>query len=243
MPEEDRLFGLGRGLRAVLFDAGNTLIHMPWAAEELLTEACLELGFAVTREQALGALRESDRYHSERYLSRTGDDDEAFWRGYHGAALRHLGIDDPTGERAGFLSYRFGLPHVWQPYSDARDACVRLKGLGLALGVVSNGSARVSKLLFQADLLGYLDAVISSQTAGVEKPDPAIFRAALEKLHVRAEEAIFVGDLYDVDVRGARAAGIEAVLLDRQGTETGRDCPVVRDLNEVVALVEERVAR
>jgi putative hydrolase of the HAD superfamily len=66
--------------------------------------------------------------------------------------------------------------------------------------------------------------VLDSALVGVEKPDPAIFRAALAALDVAPAEALYIGDLYDVDVVGARAAGMEAVLLLPDAAVRGPDC-------------------
>ena len=78
--------------------------------------------------------------------------------------------------------------------------------------------------------------ILDSALIGVEKPDPAIFRAALTALGVAQDEALFVGDLYDVDVVGARAAGIEAVLLVPQAAASGPEC---RRVDSLVALADD----
>jgi putative hydrolase of the HAD superfamily len=78
--------------------------------------------------------------------------------------------------------------------------------------------------------------ILDSALVGVEKPDPAIFRAALNALNVAPKEAVFVGDLYDVDVVGARAAGIEAVLLVPEAAASGPEC---RRVESLVALADD----
>ena len=71
---------------------------------------------------------------------------------------------------------------------------------------------------------------------GVEKPDPRIFLMGLAKAQVEPGEAVYIGDLYSVDVLGARAAGMAAVLLDPGGVWGERDCPVARSLAGAVRL-------
>ena len=83
--------------------------------------------------------------------------------------------------------------------------------------MVSNSDGRVEQALAAAGLRHYFDVVIDSALVGVEKPDPRIFHAALEALGVAPEEALYVGDLYDIDVLGARAAGLDAVSAGRPG--------------------------
>ncbi len=228
---------MGEQTKAVLFDAGNTLIYMPRTPEEILRDLCGQLGSAIELEQARGACRQSEHYYVRHYLGYTGDQGE-FWHRYHGEALRYLGIQDPTGEKAAFLSHGFGRAGVWQPYPEAAGVCRRLQSMGLKLGVVSNGSVTVSDLLSQAGLLPFFPVVVASQSVGIQKPDPRIFQVALERLEVEPDEALYVGDLYEVDVLGARAAGVAAVLIDREGAGGDRDCPVIRSLESLVPLLE-----
>jgi len=105
-----------------------------------------------------------------------------------------------------------------------RESLDRLRSAGLRLGVVSNADGRVEEALVAAGLRNCFDVVLDSALVGVEKPDPAIFRAALDALGVAPAEALYVGDLYDVDVVGARAAGMEAVLLLAEAADPRADC-------------------
>ena len=75
--------------------------------------------------------------------------------------------------------------------------------------MVSNADGRVESFLRHVGITKYLDFVVDSGLVGVEKPDPRIFEIALERAQVRKDEVVHVGDVYEVDVVGARAAGIE----------------------------------
>jgi len=97
----------------------------------------------------------------------------------------------------------------------------------------------VARLLAGAGFADLLEFVVDSGAVGVEKPDPRIFAIALGLAEARPEEALYVGDLYPVDVVGARRAGIEPVLLDPLGRYADRDCRTARD---VPALCRELVA-
>lgn len=224
------------GIRAVLFDAGDTLIYMPNNPETTLQEVCRQWGLVVSDEDARRACRQSERYYSQHYLTYKGDHGE-FWRRFHGEGLRSLGIDDPTGEKADYLSHIFGRQGVWLAFPDAASVCQQLRSMGLKLAVVSNGPNTTSDLLAQSGLLPYFDLVVASQDLGIQKPDPRIFLFALDKLGVSSQEALFVGDLFDVDVLGAKAAGINAVMIDRHSPNARADCPVIRNLEELIPLI------
>src|SRR2546428_450727 len=115
-----------------------------------------------------------------------------------------------------------GLFTVADP--SAEPALELARARGLTAGVISNSNGTIRATLRTLGLLPSLDFVLDSAEVGVEKPDPRIFRLALERARVAPREAVYVGDLYSVDVRGARAAGLDAVLLDPAGLWGARDC-------------------
>jgi HAD superfamily hydrolase (TIGR01549 family) len=125
--------------------------------------------------------------------------------------------------------------HLWCSVREASaSALARLRAAGVRLGVVSNSDGRVEEALQAAGLRHLFDVVVDSTLAGVEKPDPRIFQAALDQLGVKPEEALYVGDLYEVDVIGARAAGIEAVLLVGQNNQPLYDCRTITSIENLV---------
>jgi HAD superfamily hydrolase (TIGR01509 family) len=127
--------------------------------------------------------------------------------------------------------------HLWcRTMPGTTEALDRLRAAGLRLGIVSNSDGRVEEALAAAGIRDRFEVVLDSALVGVEKPDPAIFRAALTALGVAAEEALYVGDLYEVDVVGARAAGIEAVLLLPNAAAPGPEC---RRVESLVALADD----
>src|SRR5262249_40239443 len=99
----------------------------------------------------------------------------------------------------------------------------------------SNGSVR--SILEATGLAPDLDFIIDSSVVGVEKPDHRIFELALREAGVAADEAVYVGDLYSVDVLGARRAGLAALLPDPRGFWGPRDCPVAGGVADAVALI------
>lgn len=118
------------------------------------------------------------------------------------------------------------------------EALEALRGRGLRLGIVSNADGRVDGLLGDVGLLPYFEVVVDSKAVGFEKPDPRIFHAALEMMGVAAKDAAYVGDVYEIDVAGARAAGMRPVLLDPLDRFGALDCERIRALGELPALLE-----
>jgi putative hydrolase of the HAD superfamily len=85
--------------------------------------------------------------------------------------------------------------------------------------------------------------MLDSHEEGVEKPDPRLFEIALERSGAQRGETLHVGDLYHVDVQGARGAGLDAVLLDPADLYAGFDCRRIRSLGELPGIIEERRQR
>ena len=108
-----------------------------------------------------------------------------------------------------------------------------LHASGLRLVVVSNANGKLRHLFDRVGLTPHFDFILDSHEEGVEKPDPRLFTTALARSGAEAHSTIHVGDLYQVDVVGARAAGIRAVLLDEGGLYEDADCSRVRSLSEL----------
>jgi len=119
--------------------------------------------------------------------------------------------------------------------SDVVPALAALRERGLKLTIVSNANGKLRVLFDRLALAGCVDCLLDSHDEKVEKPDPRFFDIALERSGARRETTIHVGDLYHVDVVGARAAGLRGVLLDEAGLYPDVDCPRVRSLGELVS--------
>jgi HAD superfamily hydrolase (TIGR01509 family) len=124
----------------------------------------------------------------------------------------------------------------------------RLRDAGYRLGVVSNSDGRVGGFLEAAGLAPYFTTIVDSFRVKIEKPDPGIYRIALDALGVPAHRAVHVGDHYHIDVVGAERAGMTGVLFDPAGLHRvvvkGRPrrppCPVLRKLEEIEDVLEGR---
>lgn len=225
-------------LRAVLFDAGNTLLFLDHA--RLAPAISGATGVALT-----GAALEAQARPAALALERGDSTDRERGSHYLETLFRLAGV--PDSDRAIVRDTLLRLHrerHLWATLkSGTREALERLRQAGLRLAVVSNSDGRAEEALAAAGLLEWFELVIDSQLVGFEKPDPRIFHAALERMGVAPEEALYVGDIYEVDVVGARGAGMDVILLDPLGNHTGRDVRTANSLAEVAELILEGVRR
>jgi HAD superfamily hydrolase (TIGR01509 family) len=219
------------GLRAVLFDAGNTLVFLDYI--RLADEVGAALGMALTGPGLA-------RYTSEasRAMEEAGGSDQQRAATYLEALFLLGGVPrERLDEVRRCLARMHQERHLWSSVDQrSGESLRRLRAAGLRLGVVSNSDGRAEQALEAAGLREYFDVVIDSGKLGIEKPDPRIFHAALEALDVTPDEALYVGDLYEVDVLGARAAGIEAVLLGGGAGPQQREisCRTAASIEELV---------
>jgi len=224
-------------VRAVLFDAGNTLLRMNYGiiADHLRTR-----GRAASPAEVEDAELRA-RVRLDPHLAPGASSTESTVT--HGRYLRYLlenlaitdeaEIDAIARWRRGY-NLPVGLWNRADP--EALAAIRRVRAAGLVAGVISNSNGSVRSILEETGLAAHLDFIIDSAVVGVEKPDPRIFALGLRAAGVAAAEAVYVGDLYSVDVLGARAAGLEGILLDPGAFWGPRDCRLARGLDEAVRL-------
>lgn len=133
----------------------------------------------------------------------------------------------------------------FQVFPDSQAALENCSSLGLKLGVVSNFDRRLEAVLRACDLLPYFSFVITSEEAGVAKPDAAIFDLALQKCGVPAANVVHVGDHYVNDYIGSRSVGIHGYLLDRTDQRGRHNVPPehrLSSLNDLLPHIQRHVA-
>ena len=207
-------------LRAVLFDVDFTLFR---PGPELGPEGYRRVG------ERHGLTLDPDRYAEARIasietLSRERDlvHDEEVWVAFTEQIVLGMG-GDPSGARACAVD----MVREWERhdnfalYEDALPALEVLRGHGLKVGLVSNGQRDLAEFVEHHRL--EVDAIVGSRTHGRIKPHPSIFVAALDLLDVEPGQAAMVGDSYEDDIAGARALGLRAILLDRDGLHPDED--------------------
>jgi putative hydrolase of the HAD superfamily len=207
--------------RAILIDALGTLIGIepPW--QRFVDLLASRHAIPIDLDRAVAALRAEMAYYRG-HCQAAGDAGSL-------AVLRAACADVVAGELGGEVAGldRAALTQTlldclrFAAYADAAPTLGALRRTGVRVVVLSNWDISLHDALAGCGLDGLVDGVICSAEAGFAKPAPEIFHAALALAGVRPEQAVHVGDSYAEDVLGARAAGIEPVLLARPPGDGG----------------------
>ena len=222
-------------ISAVLLDALGTLLTFEPPAPHLRA-ALRELGIEVSEEAAAAAIRAEIAYYRAHLHEGRDAASLANMRRRAAETMRPaLGVELDGEALTGALlaSLRF------RAYPDAAPALRELRSRGARLVVVSNWDVSLHQRLAETGLAPLVDGAVASAELGHAKPDRAIFEHALAIAGAAPEAALHAGDSLEADVQGARAAGMRAVLVARDGAPGAPpDVPVVRSLAELPPLCQ-----
>lgn len=224
-------------MKAVLLDVLGTLVELESPGPALREEIERRTGVDVGDERANAAFAAEITYYLAHHMEGCDMDAVECLRDRCAEEIRRTlaleGLDHATAREAMLAALSF------RPFPDALPLLRVLKERGVRVVAASNWDASLPDGLGQAGLLGYLDGAVSSAVVGSAKPDPAVFRAALELAKCEPDEAFHVGDSPDGDVEGARGAGIRVALLDRHGVfaEPPPNVPKISSLEMVPAVI------
>ncbi len=224
-------------IRTLFLDAGGVLCHPSWPRVGAALQA---EGVIVSAERLAAA--EAQAKHDMDVASVVGatSDAKRGWL-YFNKVLEHSGVplSPATDAALAMLREYHRSENLWEHVpDDVRPALARLRQLGLKMVVVSNANGRLRHLFDRLGLTAYFDLVLDSHEWAVEKPDPRLFRIALEQSGAAADTTAHVGDFYQIDVAGARLAGLrEGILLDAAGLYPDVDCRRIRALDELVGMI------
>ncbi len=209
-------------VRAVFFDAGETLVSPHPSFPELLATTLQTEGFGhvtpeLVRDRVHVVAHVFDEATREgRLWSTSPKESRAFWATVYRTLLTELEV--PFSEEMAATLYRtFTDVANYKLFDDAVPVLEKLRDAGLRLGLISNFEEWLERLLEHLDVTRFFGTRVISGIEGLEKPDPAIFRLALERLGVAAAESVYVGDNVTFDVEPAEAVGMTGVLIDRRG--------------------------
>ena len=226
-------------VEAVLLDLGG-VFYLP--DHERVLAALGRLDLAIERERL-----DEAHYRGIAALDDFRDGDRSVWHAYNRAYAQMCGVaPDALADAAEVLLAEFDAGGAWtRVIPGSVDALRALHDLGVGLAVVSNADGTVEEQLRLDQICQVgpgpgvpVEVILDSSVVGVSKPDPAMFRLALDALGVDAAHAIHVGDTPAADVEGAWAAGVTPVLVDPYRLHPSVECTHVTSLAEVPALLQ-----
>ena len=209
-------------LKAVFFDAAGTLFDTREPVGASYARIAHAFGVDTSAAAVNAAFRRA--FHDAEPLAFGPDRDAQdlrrlerdWWRGL--VAKTFAGFGEFSDFEAYFdaLFEFFAAPVNWIADNDALSILQRLHECGLTLGVISNFDYRLYRILDGLELSRWFDSITISSEAGYAKPSARLFETALKRHRLAPDEALHVGDSERLDLAGASAAGLAAVLLDRR---------------------------
>jgi len=221
----------------VCLDAGGTLVWPNWAR---VRDALAAQGIAVDVASLAAADPRVRRSLDERHLIAASTDQSRAWS-FFDDVLTIAGVElTPDARRAlADVEEYQRTSNIWEHVpAFVAPTLVELRRRGYKLVVVSNANGTVKRAFQRVGLFGLVDVIVDSAEEGFEKPDRRLFDAALRQAGADPSRSIHVGDIYHVDVAGARAAGLTPVLVDEADLYSDVDCHRIRSIAHLPALLE-----
>jgi putative hydrolase of the HAD superfamily len=224
---------------ALSFDAGGVIVHPNWVrVADVLRAHGVDAEASALEAAEPHAKR---RFDNPPTISATNDASRGWL--YFNLVLEKAGIATSPATDAALeeLKVYHTETNLWEYVTPgAARTLAALRERGMTMIVTSNANGRLHALFDRLGLSPYFDVIVDSFLEGVEKPDPRLFRTAARRAGVNEAATLHIGDLYHVDVVGARAAGMQQLLIDAADLYGDADCPRVRTINELPAFLDER---
>ena len=234
-----------RQVKVIFFDAVGTLFETRASVGEIYSGVARDFGFEAESQILQQNFARSFRLQPPLAFPAGTPEaallelEKGWWRNLVGKVFDGLGPFPRFEEFFDEVFERFRGREFWHVYADVEPALEELKRRGLKLGVISNFDSRLYDVLRACGLDRFFDSVHVSTRVGAAKPDPAIFQAALSYHAVEARRTWHVGDSLREDFEGAMAAGINAILLDRDNSfAENAPAPRITTLEQIVTPLE-----
>jgi HAD superfamily hydrolase (TIGR01549 family) len=224
-------------VKTVSFDCGGTLFYEAEEDHVVFHRILLKLGYRFEPVEVREALKDARLWWSQEKARTREVWNENAWISLLRKMVSNLAI--PNQALAEQLRDYWLSEAVFRAYEDAEHTLKKLKNSGFQLITISNvsSSRNLATYLRKAGLLEYFDILIASGDVGFEKPNPEIFRVASRLSKTPVEKILHVGDKYEEDYLGARAAGVNAILIDRRSIHGDTQCLKIFSLKELISLL------
>ena len=220
-----------QNLRFIFFDVGNTLL---FANRPRILEP-LHRRNVVPSDDLLRKLEAEVKNTFDDIIEHRGKPDHSFWEMFYGRLFEELDLQDEELRQQLIANTRTSAN--WDQCRPGTKEALGHIRRSYKTGVISNADGKIADVLTRCGIADGFLSITDSGLIGHEKPHPAIFEAALKSLGARAEESLYVGDVYSVDYQGATGAGMQAVLFDVPGAYRDKGLPRVESLEELVSMV------
>jgi REG-2-like HAD superfamily hydrolase len=229
-------------IRIVFFDAGGTILEPYPTFAEAFTRICRTHGYEVAPADVQAVFHEqgpnvADAARKAGVVNATtsAESSQIFWRYLYTMFLEALGIQDE--ELRDDLLATFSDKASYKLFPEVLGSFEQLRAGGYRLGLISNFEGWLEEVLVEEKAGDIFEVKVISGIEGVEKPDPYIYRLALERAGVAPEESVHVGDSIANDLEPAMAVGMKAVMIDRSGSFPHTSFPRITTLEELPALL------
>lgn len=228
-------------VRAILFDAGDTLLFPKPSREEMFRRVAAQIGLTLSIEAIQRGYRHLD-YHLARHGHSSPGSTPLPREGLDGVAMYNALILEGTDFSGDIVAVAKAITQAFdaierfefQVFDETRDLLFRLAGDGYKLGIVSNWDESLESICTNLGLMCFFDAIVASQVVGFAKPDRRFFEIALQRLDVKPADAVHIGDSYHTDVIGAWNAGITPILFDWKKCHPDADYLCIETLDELI---------
>jgi putative hydrolase of the HAD superfamily len=224
--------------RVIFFDVGNTLLF-PNRSRMLAP-------IASDRHPTLAEWQARERRTKQEFDQgmQSGKIDHSFWWMFHSSLLEDIG-EDASARGALLLELVRNTQNSanWDQILPGTYEALKRIGEKFRIAVISNADGKIEQVLSHCGIAGCFESITDSGTVGFEKPRKEIFEAALKVMHARADESLYIGDVYSVDYVGACNAGMQAVLMDMVGAYRDCEVPRVESLEQFEAWLGRQVSK
>ena len=155
----------------------------------------------------------------------------------HHVLAQELGFDGDLADRLEEY-FRYRYPYQCRLSQDTLETLLSLRGSGQKLGLVTNGPTQWQTRKIECmGIASLFDTILISEAEGIQKPDPHIFKRAVERCSSLASETMFVGDHPEIDIQGAKGAGLVPVWKAVPYWQVSSDVLRINDLSELLPLI------
>jgi HAD superfamily hydrolase (TIGR01549 family) len=222
--------------QAIFFDIGDTLVFDDPPLRVRLAAAAREIDSSLEEARLPAAFREGENYTLSRYLAGIPWDAPDTMR--EAINCMWLALDRPPPDDRDWqrlVAAFAAIPVTRYVHPGALELLQELKRRGFTVGAISDWETTLPDLLAELGIAPWLDALAVSAIVGVTKPSPRLFQEALRQANAAPETSLHIGDWYELDVAGARAAGMQALLFDHQERQPTADCPRVQTFDALTS--------